>query len=347
MGNSSWKALGCVAVMLLVMGMTFATSLSPVRAAGNHTLYFPLIRRPLPTPTPTRTPTPPSDPLTVNPQDRAASLEFYRRVYLASEGTVIGWTGNQADCNAGTTAAAFRDAVTLRINYYRAMAGVPPLNGQSPAYVRKAQQAALMQSVNRSLNHDPPTSWQCYTAEGDEASRRSNLCLGRNGPAAIDGYMADPGSNNTPAGHRRWILYPQTRVMGSGDVAATSGYMAANALWAWDDRFGDPRPPTREEYVAWPPPGYTPHRVVSPRWSFAYAGADLRTATVDVRRNGQNVGVTVHPVANGYGENTLVWDVDADLSPGPDTAYDVTVRDVRIGGVARDFAYRVIVFNAD
>ena len=58
------------------------------------------------------------------------------------------------------------------------------------------------------------------------------------------------------------------------------------------------------------------------------------------------VSRTVHPVVNGYGENTLVWEPDLSFgAPSGDTAYNVTVRGVKIGGVPRDFAYQVLVFD--
>src|SRR3954464_7620558 len=70
--------------------------------------------------------------------------------------------------------------------------------------------------------------------------------------------------------------------MGTGDVPssgpADDPYPAANELCVFDGNTFGPRPATREEYVAWPPPGYVPYQVVGPRWSFAY-GCSTTTAT--------------------------------------------------------------------
>ncbi len=285
--------------------------------------------------------------LTVNPQDRQASERFFQQVYLASENVPINWTGNHSTCDAGTTSQAHRDAVLLRINYYRAMAGLPAEVTFSGEYNRKAQQAALMMSRNGQLSHSPPSSWTCYTAEGAEAAGKSNLYLGTYSWGAIDGYMEDPGSGNTAAGHRRWILYPQTQMMGTGDIPSTGGYWASNALWVFDPNMWGPRPATREEFVAWPPPGYVPYQVVFPRWSFAYAQADFSSATVSMTRNGSGIAVSVKPVAPGYGENTLVWEPNASfgVAPTPDITYTVSVQDVLISSVYRNFAYNVIVFE--
>jgi uncharacterized protein YkwD len=284
-------------------------------------------------------------PMTVDPQDRAASLEFYQRVYLGSEGVAINWTGNHATCNPGTTAAAFRAAVQLRINYYRAMAGVPSKLTLNPTYTGKAQQAALMMSAEGELNHKPEEPWACYTAAGYEAAGKSNLCLGCYGPGAIDAYMEDHGAGNYAVGHRRWVLYPQTQEMGTGDIPWVGGYWSANALWVFDSHMWGPRPETREEYVAWPPPGYVPYQVVYPRWSLSYPGADFSLATVSMSSGGSPVPVVVHTVVPDYGENTLVWEPAASFGPGADTAYSVSVTGVTIGVSTRNFNYEVIVFD--
>ena len=185
--------------------------------------------------------------LAIDISTRAQSLAFYRAVYLASENVASGWTGSLAKLMPGTTAQAFRDAIALRINYFRAMAGVPAAITLSDAYNAEDQQAALMMSVNGQLSHSPPASWVDYTAAGADAASHSNLFLGINGPAAVSGYIEDYGDDNTALGHRRWILYPQTTTMGSGDVDGSSFSLldaSANALWVWTATTARPvRPP--------------------------------------------------------------------------------------------------------
>jgi hypothetical protein len=165
--------------------------------------------------------------------------------------------------------------------------------------------------------------------------------------------MQDFGNGNSEAGHRRWILYPQTQSMGSGDVSASGGNNSANGLWVFDGNYGTVRPATRDTFVAWPPKGYVPYQVVWPRWSFSYPGADFSVATVTMMRNGLPVPVTLEPVANGYGENTLVWVTDnintsfpyTPSSPGSDTVNTVTIHNVMIGGASQSFTYQVTVFD--
>jgi uncharacterized protein YkwD len=303
---------------------------------GDHLAYLPLVQRPS-----VAAPW-------VNTQNREASRTLYLVDDQSSAGIDSGWTGEHATCSGGSTTEAFRLAMLRRINYFRSMAGIPAVTGFDATYTAKAQAAALMMSVNRALSHDPPPGWVCYTEAGDEGAGSSNLYLGVYGPDAISGYIRDPGAGNTAVGHRRWILYPQTQWMGTGDIPPRDGYPAANALWVFDqDHMWGARPETREAYVAWPPPGYVPYPVVYPRWSFAYAGANFGQATVSMTRGGQALAVQVHTPVNGYGENTLVWEPQTSFGSAPpaDTSYLVTVSDVEIGGETRDFTYTVIVFD--
>ncbi len=283
----------------------------------------------------------------IEPSNRETSLAFFEQVYRASEGVAAAWTGSQATCDPGEVAPAFQEAVALRLNYFRAMAGVPAVVQLRDEYSRKAQSAALMMSANNRLSHSPSPDWLCYTPDGAQAAGSSNLYLGVYGPAAITGYIYDPGDGNYALGHRRWILYPQTQWMGSGDIPPTSSYRPANALWVFDEHMWAPRPETREEFVAWPPPGYVPYQVVFPRWSLAYAEADFSQAAVTMRSGGHGIPVTVRPVVDGYGENTLVWEPELSFGnpPAGDTAYEVAVSQVKIDGGWRSFSYRVIIFD--
>ncbi len=283
----------------------------------------------------------------LNTQSRSEVRNFYLTEYMASEGVPSGWNGNHASCNAGSTSAAFKATMLTRINYFRAMAGIPPITAFKNEYNNKAQKAALMMSVNSALDHSPPMSWTCYTADGAEGAGSSNLFLGVYGPSAITGYIHDFGGGNFPVGHRRWILYPQSQYLGTGDIPAT-GFPASNALWVFDlDNMWGPRPDTREEYVAWPPPGYTPYQVVFPRWSFGFAGANFSNANVTMTKNGQPLSLQVNPVVNGFGENTLVWEPNDTFgqAPASDIVYTVTITNVIVNGQSRSFNYQVIIFK--
>ena len=129
---------------------------------------------------------------------------FYTAVYQASEGIPIGWTGSHTPCDAGDTLSEFKDAVERRINFFRAMAGIPASVTLFPEFSAKAQQAALMMSANDQLNHFPPANWSCYTADGAEAAGKSNLSIGHNGPSAITGFIFDAGNIDPVALFAPW-----------------------------------------------------------------------------------------------------------------------------------------------
>ena len=246
----------------------------------------------------------------------------------------------------------------LRINFFRALAGVPAAIVFNSTFSAKAQQAALMMSANNTLQHTGiPLSWTFYTAAGAEAAASSNLALGNFGPDAITAYMADEGSNNSAVGHRRWIIFPQTREMGTGDVTGNdANFNSANATWVIDSQVNAARPATRTPQVPYPPAGFVPYQLIWPRWSFAYPNADFSAATVTMTRAGQLVAVVLEPVTTlNEGERTLVWVYDglnsslATTHPKPtaDTTYTVAVNNVRIAGIAQNFSYNVTVFDPD
>src|SRR6185436_11898751 len=99
----------------------------------------------------------------------------------------------------------------------------------------------------------------------------------------------------------------------------------ANALWVinTDEVFG-PRPATREQFVAWPPPGYVPQPLIFTRWSFSYDEANFGGASVTMTRNGSDVQVVLHSPVAGAGENTVTWDADNGVNANAITLADVT-----------------------
>lgn len=291
---------------------------------------------------------------TVDTAAREDVRSFFNAIYPLSDDVPMDSTSDVANCIPGTNAPAFYVAVLRRINWLRALAGIPASIAFDGSYCVQDQQAAVMMSANTNLNHSPPPSWNCYTADGAAAADKSNLYLGNSGPGSITGYIQDFGGNNAATGHRRWILYPQTQIMGTGDVPAQNGLFAANATWVVDGNYYGPRPPTRQPYVSWPPSGFVPYPLVFPRWSFSFPRADFTGATVTMQSNGVPLSVRQEALENNIGENTLVWvpsGLDANNSgtvwpfSGADTIYAVSVNNVVIGGVASNFNYTVTVFD--
>ena len=292
----------------------------------------------------------------VNTDSREQVREFYNAVYTSSEGVAINSTAVTTNCFPGTNATAFQNATLRRINWLRAMGGVPAAITFNSNESTQDQAGALMMSANNTLQHvGIPPSWSCFTIAGTNAAANSNLALGSDGADAITGYLWDFGANNYEVGHRRWILYPQTQIMAAGDVPAESSFEAANATWVFDANFGGPRPATTKPYVAWPPEGFVPYSLAFPQWSFALSNADFSAATVSMTSNGVSVVVTNQPYLTGYGENTIVWvpmGLDATSEgttfpfSGTDTVYSVTVTNITVpGGSNVGFTYNVTLFD--
>jgi hypothetical protein len=297
--------------------------------------------------------------LNVDPTSREQSREFYNAVYMASTGVPIGSSAVTATCFPGTNSTAFVDATLLRINWFRAMAGVPAIITFDSDESADDQDAALMMSAQGALQHVGNwIGWACYTSAGTNASANSNLALGYNGPDAATAYVWDFGANNYLVGHRRQLLYPQTQIMATGDMPAEGTNLESNATWVFDANYFDPRPATRNPFVAWPPPGYVPYQVVYPQWSFAVSNANLSAATVTMSSNGVPITITQQPYAPNYGENAVVW-YPSNLDPtsgntlfpfnGTDTVYAIIVSGVVVTNGARTatntFTYNVTVFD--
>ncbi len=297
------------------------------------------------------------EPWSVDISTREQARQFYRALYGISAGVPTDWNGNTATGVAGTTSATNKEAVRNRVNFFRAYAGVPAAVTMNATFSAKAQQAALMMSANRALEHEPPSEWMHYTADGAEAAGESNLAYGSNAAAAIDGYMADPGAGNAAVGHRRWVLYPQTLEMGTGDVDAQGEFRETNVLWVQDAQAHATRPPTRDDFVAWPPRGHVPHTLVWPRWSLSYPNADFSAATVTMTRDGAPIATSIESRGNrtDIPEPSLVWLYDgnsgdsaaAHARPAADVSYAVTVANISVGGQMRSFSYTVTVFDPE
>ena len=288
----------------------------------------------------------------VNTADRAQVASFYRLYYRPSAMVPHEWTGSVDAGAPGTLGLDYRCATLRRINYYRAMSGLPGNVIFTDDANARCQQTALMMSAQRAVSHTPAPDWKFYTPVAADTAAHANLNLdwrGDEGPGAIDRYMSDFGSENGCVGHRRWLLYNAARVMGTGVVpAAGSGHPGANVTFIGGPA---PCPPGAPPSAAWPPAGFVPAPLVYDRWSFSYADADFHLATVDVTKNGVPVAATREPVrfqtrpdgtGTIVGNNTLVWTLPGNVvSRAADETYRVRIDHVYVAGKCRQFTYTV------
>ncbi len=220
------------------------------------------------------------------------------------------------------------------MNLYRWLANLPPVTLDSTLN-SMSQECALMMHANGTIDHQPPSTWTCYTQNGAAAARSSNLATG---PAvlAVDLYMMDNGwVNATIMGHRRWILSNSLGAIGVGStdryscmwVVGTGGH--ANAQW-----------------TAWPPAGIVPYELFNVHsvdrfgWTIQSDSIDVSNASIAVTANGQNLSVTVSSLAAGYGSSYAVRFVPDGWTTQPDTTYHVAVT-----GVSSTIEYDVQVVS--
>ena len=290
----------------------------------------------------------------VNTGSRELVRQFYNAIFTSSDGVPMSSTAVTTSCFPGTNSPTFVNVTLRRLNWFRALAGMSAaVTFDAPEGV-KDQAAAVMLSEHGALQHTGSwVGWNCFSSNGTNATANSNLALGNAGPDAITAYVWDYGANNYEVGHRRWILYPQTQIMATGDVPALGTNLAANATWVFDANFGGVRPATRTPYITWPPVGYCPYQVIYPQWSFALSNANLSAATVTMKSNGVPVAITLQSYLTGFGENTLVW-YPTGLNPatstifpfsGTDTVYAITVSNVVTTVGTKNYAYNVTAFD--
>lgn len=220
------------------------------------------------------------------------------------------------------------------------MAGVNPKIALNEESNRLAQEAALVMAAAGDLSHEPDSSWPCYSQAAYDGASQSNLFLGLFGVPSIDGYIEDPGEDNYPVGHRRWILDPTLSSIGTGDTRNS------NALFLTSSETEE-QVVTREEngYVMWPPRGYVPRSQIYERWSISHQSADFSRAVVTVTQNGRTkILNNPHSDSEGYGSmNSLVfnWPHPAKGSG----SINVTVKNIKLDRVFTTFEYEVRPFG--
>ena len=134
------------------------------------------------------------------------------------------------------------------LNQIRYIAGLSSDVVLNDEYVKQAQGASVVNSVNDVLTHNPEKpagmSDEVYRI-GAEGASHSNIAMGYNNidTSLVYGYMEDGDSSNIDRlGHRRWLLNPSMKATGFGY------YNNYTATYAHDNSFGD----SPEYGVIWP-----------------------------------------------------------------------------------------------
>lgn len=330
----------------------------------------------------------PSRNFTVDRTQRNDVLSFWHGVYQASEGfqSRMNWTGNyNTTTNAqGGNSAEFIADMERRMNYFRAMGGVPAttrMNTAStvviatgdahtpPATTQKtaaAQRAALMLTMshnfstgqNPALTHTPPvnTTW---TAVPWNANNKGNIGVNIHGPDAITAYMLEDvlngqGGENSTAGHRRWQMRSSATHFATGDIPGffdvsnpSTRRAAANVIYIMQNP-GETAS-VAPAFVEYPPAGFFPAPLNTKFWSLTYPGANFSSASVSITQaGGSAVTATVRSRTHSAGDPTIVWEVPAAhaaRSFSGDRTYNVTVAGISGAGVPTSHSYQVTLVD--
>jgi hypothetical protein len=289
------------------------------------------------------------DPNVVDTGSRTAVRNAYLNRWLPAKLTLMTLGGGSTgSCQPFTTSAARQQATRDAINLARGLVGESAVRFTAK-YNTAAARAALIMAANKNLSHDPPKSWKCWTKAGHDAAGKSNLLVTSGVPSAASLtqlYLDDPGAGNGAAGHRRWLLRPEATTMGSGNAR---GSWFGNALYVFTFADDNAAAPAKKLY-AWPSAGWFPDPLEpAGRWSLSSStGASFANATVKMTGpGGAAVPVTRRAVANGYGDNTLVWDLRTPPAPVVGVAnptYTVKVSGIK-GGSTSTYGYQVKLFD--
>ncbi len=308
---------------------------------------------PAPAPAPPPPPPNPSAVPPINTADKSEVLARFKDTYLDS--TVRSWSGgNISNCVPGSLNAEYRRALVKRINFFRAMAGLPGNVYENESATVEAQAASLLMDANSALSHNPPSNWKCYSSIGAKGAATSNLCLGCAGPPLLMvlGFMGDFGDDNKSVGHRRGLLYSRLAEVGVGETQDAGAIRIGN--------FTAATPIAALGGIAWPNRGYTPRELFFPddRWSFSCPSAEFAAATVDMRdAQGRPIVTIVESHSDRYGDNSIVWRVDlvsspqdiwdpGSKNPAAETKVTVTINGVVGCGTATSHAYSTTIFRA-
>lgn len=264
-----------------------------------------------------------------------------------------------AECRAGELQPLQRRQLLALINDIRRLHGLAAV-GYDEAAEAEATQAALIIAANGRLSHAPTPAWRCYSAAGAKGARSSLIYGGVSSPylafAGIDEIVVDwlTDTNNASAGglgHRRWLLDPFLQRVAFGMVAGRDGNgVSSGAALRFIPAAAGVAARSRDDFIAWPIGDY-PRRyyaadallsftaLLDRNRKFANRDVDYADAQVQVsERGGPPLAVRgLSADHEGFGvPNSLQFRVPA-LRPG--AIYDVSIRDVRVGGQRRDYRY--------
>jgi hypothetical protein len=262
-----------------------------------------------------------------------------------TEGT---FSGDLETCKQGDLDAEGRARVLKVLNMYRYIASLPEVTTDD-ALDKKAQRCAELMGANNDISHTPPKDWKCWTQDGADAAKDSNLSTA---PAilAVDRYMVDEGPVNKPTmGHRRWMLGKELGPVGIGSTNDTVDAKGqASCLWIKG------KGTAKYEWMAWPPSGKMPHKAMWPHeskghssvdqtgWTLQSDDIDFSKATIKVKAGISELKVKVRQLKPNIATKYAIAFTPDGWKSEQGTTYQVDV-----GGIDKPFTYFVQMLDCE
>lgn len=323
--------------------------------------------------------------LSVNRNSRNDVVAFWQSVYKGSEGYEkrVNWTGNYSG-NPGTVSKAFIGDVERRVNFFRAMCGIPAdvrFNTSATVVIEDgdahkpssstlkstaAQASALMLIRNYNFNtgfdpaidHDPASHLTGWSTAAWNANAKGNLAFGVYGPTAMTEYVLEELASgsvtstwNSLVGHRRWLLYPDATNFATGDQPGESVYRPPTNVCYIIQKKSERRDIAKPGFVSYPPAGFFPAPLNARYWSLSRHGADFSKASVKVTDpSGKNVPLANVRANNNYGDPALVWEIAAPAvvkNIYGDRKYRVKVTGILGEGIPASYDYTISFINPE
>ncbi len=261
-----------------------------------------------------------------------------------------------ANCKRGALKETEKQTILNEINRIRAIHGIDPVT-YDYAKDDNVQQAALMCTANGALNHQPPESWHCYTADGRDGTENSNLYIQTMGnmnflPESKQSIVSWMWDNDTPElGHRNAIINPFVKKIAFGRVDGQpidkTFYATSMALYYRSEYNTN----ISVDYVAYPYHNYPPN-YVKKDWYLSFSAlydkqqwwnntnVDPTGATIQVIPEGSNTSLAVSDIgiSKNWGSlgNAVRWKT-AGLQEN--VKYTVNIKNLKVNGQNKDYTY--------
>ncbi|MGB6222912.1 hypothetical protein [Haloferula sp.] len=318
----------------------------------------------------------------VDTSSRNDVVSFWHGAYMPSERywERINWTGNYGSSATGAEGQISSEFVTdveRRINFVRALCGVPAnismntgatvvieagdlyspaASTTKAAAVQRSALMAALGTTSSAISHDPASSLAGWTPAAWNGHNKSAISKGFYGPGAVDAYFREDvlgiSNWNYEAGHRRWLLAVPVTDMATGDTPGEFNSSTLKIVQPSNLIYVKPKSEelssAAPRFVSYPGSGFFPVELNTPFWSLSHGGADFSAATVTMTDgSGTPVPTQIVSTRTGFAENAIVWRVPEEvraLSAPSDRTYHITVSSIG-GGVSSSYSWSVTLMD--